>query len=147
MAALAAASGKSVHKLDTGTLEKLVSQARLQCETREDRKANPDAKPRYEVLPHKGPNGEPRGLAVLPPANPADVFFDMEGYPFVPGGLEYLFGTWSQKRDEAIPSNSATGGLTIATKKRSRLRDSSTGFTRAGRKIQRCTSIITPPTK
>ena len=96
MAALAAASGKSVHKLDAGTLEKLVSQARLQCETRDDRKTNPDAKPRYEVLPHKGLNGEPRGLAVLPPANPADVFFDMEGYPLVPGGLEYLFGTWAR---------------------------------------------------
>ena len=87
MAGLAAASGKSVHKLDVGTLEKLVSQARLQCETLEDRKAKPDAKPRYEVLPHKGLNGEPRGLAVLPPANPADVFFDMEGYPLVPGGV------------------------------------------------------------
>ena len=87
MTTLAAASGKSVHKLDAGTLEKLVSQARLQCETRDDRKAKPDAKPRYEVLPHKGLNGEPRGLAVLPPANPADVFFDMEGYPLVPGGL------------------------------------------------------------
>ena len=96
MAGLAAASGKSVHKLDVGTLEKLVSQARLQCETLEDRKAKPDAKPRYEVLPHKGLNGEPRGLAVLPPANPADVFFDMEGYPLVPGGLEYLFGTWAR---------------------------------------------------
>ena len=100
MAGLAAASGKSVHKLDVGTLEKLVSQARLQCETLEDRKAKPDAKPRYEVLPHKGLNGEPRGLAVLPPANPADVSFDMEGYPLVPGGLEYLFGTWS--RNETI---------------------------------------------
>ena len=99
MAGLAAAAGKSVHKLDSGTLEKLVSQARLQCETRDDRKAKPDAKPRYEVLPHKGLNGEPRGLAVLPPANPADVFFDMEGYPLVPGGLEYLFGTWSQKEE------------------------------------------------
>ena len=100
MAGLAAAAGKLVHKLDTGTLEKLVSQARLQCETRDDRKAKPDAKPRYEVLPHKGLNGEPRGLAVLPPANPADVFFDMEGYPLVPGGLEYLFGTWSQKEGQ-----------------------------------------------
>ncbi len=100
MSNLAAAAGKSVHKLDAGTLEKLVSQARLQCETLEDRKAKPDAKPRYEVLPHKGPNGEPRGLAVLPPANPADVFFDMEGYPLVPGGLEYLFGTWA--RNETI---------------------------------------------
>jgi predicted RecB family nuclease len=95
MAGLATASGKSVPKLDNGTLEKLVSQARLQSETRDDRKANPNAKPRYEVLSHKGPNGEPVGLAVLPPAHSADVFFDMEGYPLIPGGLEYLFGVWA----------------------------------------------------
>src|SRR5207237_10108143 len=37
MAELAAATGKSVPKLDNGTLEKLVAQARLQCETRDDR--------------------------------------------------------------------------------------------------------------
>ncbi len=100
MRGLAAASGKSVLKLDSGTLEKLVSQARLQCETRDERKANPEAKPRYEVLPHKGPNGEPVGLAMLPPTDAADVFFDMEGYPLVPGGLEYLFGTWARNEDD-----------------------------------------------
>ena len=105
MRGLAAASGKSVLKLDNGTLEKLVSQARLQCETRDERKGNPEAKPRHEVLPHKGPNGEPVGLAMLPPTDAADVFFDMEGYPLVPGGvvpggLEYLFGTWA--RNETI---------------------------------------------
>lgn len=99
MGGLAAASGKSVLKLDNGTLEKLVSQARLQCETRDERKANPEAKPRYEVLPHKGPNGEPLGLATLPPPDAADVFFDMEGYPLVPGGLEYLFGTWAKNEE------------------------------------------------
>jgi predicted RecB family nuclease len=101
MTTLAAALGKSVHKLDAGTLEKLVSQARLQCETLEDRKAKPDAKLRYEVLPHKGLNDEPRGLAVLPTANPADVFFDMEGYPasLIPGGLEYLFGVCTKNED------------------------------------------------
>src|SRR5437763_189202 len=96
MSELAAASGKSVHKLDSGTLEKLAVQARLQCETRDDRKTSPDAKPRYEILPHKGPNGEPLGLAALPPTDPGDVFFDMEGYPLIPGGLEYLFGTWAR---------------------------------------------------
>ncbi len=100
MTTLAAASGKSVHKLDAGTLEKLVSQAGLQCQTRDDRKSNPDAKPRYKILPHKGPNGEPVGLTTLPPADSADVFFDMEGYPLIPGGLEYLFGTWA--RNETI---------------------------------------------
>jgi predicted RecB family nuclease len=96
MTALGAAAGKSIPKLDDATLEKLISQARLQSETSEDRNANPDAEPRYEVLPHTGPNGEPVGLAVLPPAHSADVFFDIEGYPLLPGGLEYLFGTWAR---------------------------------------------------
>src|SRR5947207_1809243 len=92
MRELAPNSSKSVHKLDSGTLKKLAVQARLQCETRDDRKTNPDAKPRYEIVPHKVPDGEPLGLAVLPPTDPGDVFFDMEGYPLIPGGLEYLFG-------------------------------------------------------
>lgn len=87
-------AGQSVHKLSNDTLAKLASQARLQCQTRDDRKTNPDAKPRYDVLPHVGANGEPVGLATLPPADSGDVFFDMEGYPLVPGGLEYLFGVW-----------------------------------------------------
>ncbi|BCA56414.1 hypothetical protein W02_35540 [Nitrospira sp. KM1] len=39
-----------------------------------------------------GPNGEAVGLAALPPGDPGDVWFDMEGYPLAPGGLEYLFG-------------------------------------------------------
>ena len=95
MTALGAAGDKSIPKLDNGTLEKLVSQARLQSGTRDDRKVNPDAKPRYELLPHIGPNGEAIGLATLPPADAADVFFDMEGYP-LPGGLEYLFGIWAR---------------------------------------------------
>ena len=94
MTQLANASGMSVDKLDKSTLTKLVSQAQLQCATRDDRKTNPDAKPRYHLLPSKGVNGEPTGLAKLPAAHPADVFFDMEGYPLIPGGLEYLFGVW-----------------------------------------------------
>ena len=28
----------------------------------------------------------------MPPDHAGDVFFDMEGYPLVSGGLEYLFG-------------------------------------------------------
>jgi uncharacterized protein len=115
VANLAAASGKSVHKLANDSLEKLVAQARLQYQTRADRIKNPDATPRYEVLPHTGANGEPVGLAALPPDHLADVFFDMEGYPLVSGGLEYLFGVctknepagsleykdwWAHDRDE-----------------------------------------------
>lgn len=89
---LARASGKTVPKLDKDSMEMLVAQARLQFQTRIDRVATPEAPPRYEVLPQAGANGEPVGLSALPPDHPADVFFDMEGYPLVPGGLEYLFG-------------------------------------------------------
>ncbi|MBI4585232.1 MAG: TM0106 family RecB-like putative nuclease [Planctomycetes bacterium] len=96
MASLAAASGKSIHKLANDSLEKLVAQARLQYQTHVDRIENPDVPPRFEVLPHTGANGELIGLAALPPHHPADVFFDMEGYPLVSGGLEYLFGVCSR---------------------------------------------------
>jgi uncharacterized protein len=89
---LANASGKAIHKLAGNTLEKLADQARLQCQTRADRAKKPDAPPRFELLPHVGANGEPLGLAALPPDHPADIFFDMEGYPLAEGGLEYLFG-------------------------------------------------------
>jgi len=94
---LAAASGKTVPKLDKDSMEKLVAQAGLQRQTRIDRVAKPEAPPRFEILPQAGANGEPVGLAALPPDHPADVFFDMEGYPLVPGGLEYLFGVCTRK--------------------------------------------------
>lgn len=95
MAKLATASGVRVPKLAVDSLEKLIAQARLQCETRQDRVKNPDATAQYEVLSQVGSNHEPVGLATLPSSHLADVFFDMEGYPLVPGGLEYLFGVTS----------------------------------------------------
>ena len=92
MTGLAAASDKTVAKLAGDTLKKLAAQASLQCKTLADRASTPYSPPRCELLPQLGANGEPVGLAALPPDHPADVFFDMEGYPLVPGGLEYLFG-------------------------------------------------------
>ncbi len=115
MARLAEAGGRSIPKLSGDTLGKLVAQARLQCATITDRIKNADAPPRYEVLPHQDVHGNPVGLAALPPQDPDDVFFDMEGYPLAPGGLEYLFGAcvwnpqtlsyqfrdwWAHSRDE-----------------------------------------------
>lgn len=44
--------------------------------------------PLYEIL--KPDNGQ--GLALLPPHDDADVFFDIEGFPLEEGGLEYLWG-------------------------------------------------------
>ncbi|BFU96856.1 MAG: conserved protein of unknown function [Nitrospira sp.] len=91
-AQLADASDVKVPRLDQASLEKLAAQARLQRQTNDDRLVDPAAPPRFEVLPHVGRNAEPVGLAALPPEDPGDVWFDMEGYPLVPGGLEYLFG-------------------------------------------------------
>ncbi len=66
------------------TLGKLKSQAALQKAS-----VNRD-KPRFAIrVPVEG---EKSGLALLPPHSPLDVFFDIEGYPFDPGGLEYLWG-------------------------------------------------------
>ncbi len=64
-------------------LERAREQARLQLEARER------GQPGFELLPLEAG----RGLALLPEPSPADVFFDIEGDPFVPGGgLEYLLG-------------------------------------------------------
>ena len=65
-------------------LARLRQQARLQVQQR-----NSDTLP-FEVLP---PLGEGLGFQSLPEPTPDDLFFDMEGDPFVGDyGLEYLFG-------------------------------------------------------
>lgn len=103
MASLAEASGRRVAKLNQGTLEKLAAQARLQRATLAERATDPDCLPAFEVLPPTLADGRPNGLRRLPPPDPADVFFDMEGYPLAPGGLEYLFGL--------VTRDGAAGGL------------------------------------
>jgi len=100
LASLAEASRRTVPKLAPDSFEKLVAQARLQCATRILRQTDPLAPPQFEILPIYGKNGEAVGLAALPPAHPADVFFDMEGYPLVAGGLEYLFGVCTRETVE-----------------------------------------------
>src|SRR5438132_2952216 len=65
-------------------LTRLRQQARLQVEQRQT-----ETLP-FEVLP---PLGEHLGFQALPAPTPNDLFFDMEGDPFVgDNGLEYLFG-------------------------------------------------------
>ncbi len=71
-------------RLEPASFQTLKSQARLQHES-----IGLD-RPKYQVLPHE--NNARRGFALLPPRSPMDVFFDMEGYPHIEGGLEYLFG-------------------------------------------------------
>ncbi|MDE0518394.1 MAG: TM0106 family RecB-like putative nuclease, partial [Bdellovibrionales bacterium] len=87
------------------TLEVLKDQARMQLAS-----VGKDT-PEFKVLSH---SGERQGLEMLPPANPFDVFFDMEGYPLLGSdGLEYLYGNainedpkyicfWATKEDEEV---------------------------------------------
>jgi uncharacterized protein len=58
-------------------------------------------RPLYDVLPH--PVGIARGLALLPPASPGDVYVDLEGFPLIEGGLEYLWGVCCYAPESAEP--------------------------------------------
>ena len=94
VATLAKAGGKPVPKLAAAVLNRLVEQADLQVQTREQcakAKVGDLIRPVFKVL--KPDQDSPRrGLELLPPHSPLDVYFDMEGFPLVEGGLEYLFG-------------------------------------------------------
>ncbi|MDQ3448548.1 MAG: TM0106 family RecB-like putative nuclease, partial [Chloroflexota bacterium] len=69
------------------SLKRVREQARLQAQGRREGRIL------HELLQ---PIEAGRGLAALPPPSPGDLFFDMEGDPFVEeggaDGLEYLFG-------------------------------------------------------
>ena len=75
----------NVPKLAESTLRTLQWQARMQLDS-----AGKD-RPLFDVITPKG-DGQRLGLELLPSSSPNDVFFDMEGYPLVDGGLEYLLG-------------------------------------------------------
>jgi uncharacterized protein len=85
VAQLASADGVHISRLNDATLAKLRLQAHLQIASR----GRP--MPEYELLAPNETDG-PRGLSLLPPESPADVFFDMEGFPLIDDGREYLFG-------------------------------------------------------
>lgn len=86
LAGLAAHDGSPVRGLSAATLERLGLQARLQLARREA----PDRPPPYQLLAPEGPG---RGLAALPEPSQGDLFFDIEGDPFVgDDGIEYLLG-------------------------------------------------------
>lgn len=87
MAALAASSDDmTVRGIGSAHLARLQRQSRLQVASR----ADAGAAPRYELLAVAGAG---IGLAALPAPSPGDVFFDIEGDPYVEdGGLEYLLG-------------------------------------------------------
>lgn len=104
MTQLAASADAKVRALAPDSRQKLAAQAALQCQTLERRKSDPECRPSFQVLPARLPDGRANGLTLLPPQDAADVFFDMEGYPLVPGGLEYLFGLVTRDGHEPGPS-------------------------------------------
>ncbi|ETO92001.1 TM0106 family RecB-like putative nuclease [Legionella oakridgensis] len=73
-----------VKGIQTEVLQRLQLQANIQ------KMSMGKEKPLYELLPYD--NQKKSGLALLPPASPLDVYFDIEGFPLVDGGLEYLWG-------------------------------------------------------
>ena len=79
-----AASSDELHVAHIGphTLARLRAQARLQVRKKHT------GKDIYEVLPIEAG----RGFCRLPKPDDGDLFFDMEGDPHFPDGLEYLFG-------------------------------------------------------
>lgn len=82
VAKLAAAErGTTVPRMSEATFERLRAQAALQVARR-------NGDPIVELLPVESG----RGFARLPQPDPGDLFFDLEGDPLYPGGLEYLWG-------------------------------------------------------
>jgi len=85
MTALARSALDEIPGMKAESFQRAKAQARLQIASKGKNK------PVYEIIKH-GP-GSPRGLALLPPASPNDVYFDIEGFPGEEGGLEYLWGS------------------------------------------------------
>ncbi len=90
VAKLAAADDEQrVYKLSPVIFQKIKKQATMQFEKRESGIS------KVELLPLE----EGRGFNRLPEPNEGDLFFDMEGDPLYPDGLEYLFGVYHRLGD------------------------------------------------
>jgi len=74
----------NIPKLNRHIFERLKAQAQIQISS------EGQDKPSFKILPHEGRRA--LGLSLLPPASSNDVFFDIEGFPLIDGGLEYLWG-------------------------------------------------------
>ncbi|AMT97243.1 MULTISPECIES: TM0106 family RecB-like putative nuclease [Psychrobacter] len=94
MQQLADSSIFSVGGMHSTIFTKLKAQASIQIKSKL-KSQRPEvmidsARPEFEII--KPAQGEKKGLTLLPPDSPMDVFFDIEGFPLDEGGLEYLWG-------------------------------------------------------
>jgi predicted RecB family nuclease len=81
---------RAVDGIQKESLERLRTQAKLQLASRG--RVNPT----FEFIPFDGE--KPRlGFGGLPPSSKNDISFDIEGYPFLEDGIEYLFGATFQE--------------------------------------------------
>lgn len=89
LGALAAHEGR-VPRLAPETQDRLRTQAALQASRRAG------GSPSFSLRPYEAG----RGFALLPEADDGDIFYDIEGDPYHPGGLEYLHGLWLRDEGE-----------------------------------------------
>lgn len=108
MASLGALRGRRVPGIGSEALRRLVQQARLQ------RRSAQSGRGVFEFLPP----GLGIGFDRMPLPDPDDLFFDFEGDPMHPGGLEYLCGILWRARPgdtdgEAVPGHPTLRFLAI----------------------------------
>ena len=82
--------GERVPRMAVETQRRLQAQARLQAARRA---GGPPAFELRDVEPGKG-------FGILPEPDEGDIFYDIEGDPYYPGGLEYLHGLWFREGGE-----------------------------------------------
>ena len=75
---------KTIPKLNRNIFDRLKAQAKLQISSEGKNK------PHFKILAHD--NLRSIGLSLLAPHSDFDIFFDIEGFPHIEGGLEYLWG-------------------------------------------------------
>ncbi|MEK9685492.1 MAG: TM0106 family RecB-like putative nuclease [Rhodospirillaceae bacterium] len=81
---LAQTTDLHIPNISSEILDRLRSQAALQVASEKN------DTPLTLVRPHDG--ARKMGLSLLPPSSKDDIFFDLEGFPLIDGGLEYLWG-------------------------------------------------------
>jgi len=81
---LASTDVQAIPKITPSVFQRLKAQARIQ------KQSEGHDTPAFEVLVPAP--GEAKGLVLLPPPSSMDVYFDIEGFPLIEGGLEYLWG-------------------------------------------------------